>query len=152
MCIRDRASNIGLIIFSLGVSLLLEIPVIQHAERVLIVEYGVLILFVSVGASIGLALSSILLTNYLYIRIKRKIRPILICLLSTLIVASVYYAMYFIPFLSHVEIPSEFSIVGLTDPNIQYVVVQNLAVILLILFTLYLNKKGMEKYKRKLRT
>ncbi|MHA1505588.1 MAG: hypothetical protein ACTSR0_00105 [Candidatus Asgardarchaeia archaeon] len=137
-----RASNIGLIVFSLGISLLLEIPVIQHAESVLIVEYGVLIIFVSIGASVGLALSSILLTNYLYTRIKREIRPILICLLSTLVVASVYYAMYFIPFLSHVEIPSEFGIVGLTDPTVQYVVVQNLAILFLVLFTLYLNRRS----------
>ena len=86
----------ALALFYFGLSLLVQLPIIYHAQYYLIVEEVKVLYFVPLGASLVLTASFILVTDTLSKQwVKRPTNDLFIIIISILIVVSTYYAGYF---------------------------------------------------------
>jgi len=134
----------ALALFYFGLSLLVQIPIIYHAQYYLIVEEVKVLYFVPLGASLVLTTSFVLVTDTLSKQwVKRPTNDFVIILIAILVVVATYYAGYFGVFYiqASMELPEYLSNLRYLTSEHQFIIVTNTVLALQAFFALVINER-----------
>ena len=134
----------SLALFYFGLSLLVQIPIIYHAQYYLIVEEVKVLYFVPLGASLVLTTSLILVTDTLSKQwVKRPTNDYIIILIAILIVVATHYAGYFGVFYiqATMKLPDYLNNLRYLTSEHQFIIVTNTVLALQAFFALVINER-----------
>ena len=134
----------ALALFYFGLSLIVQIPIIYHAQYYLIVEEVKVLYFVPLGASLVLTASLILVTDTLSKQwVKRPTNDLVIVLIAVLVVVATYYAGYFGVFYiqATMQLPGYLNNLRYLTSEHQFIIVTNTILALQAFFALVINER-----------